>query len=108
MEFPLEITFRQLERSSALEAQIRALAAQLDGSVPRIAHCDVVVEHSHEPHPHGNLCRVGLVLALADGDTPQTHRLTAEHAHVDVYVALRDAFDALRRELHRHRECSRG
>ena len=44
MQLPLQITFRNMEPSHALEARIQELAGRLDKFSARIMRCHVVVE----------------------------------------------------------------
>jgi ribosome-associated translation inhibitor RaiA len=96
---PLRVTFRNLDPSAAVEDAVRERADKLEELCDRIQHCRVVVEASDRRHHRGRLYQVRLTLRLpgeelvvrADGD--------ADHAHEDVYVAVRDAFDAARRQL---------
>lgn len=93
MELPLQITWRGVPHSEALDAAIREKAAKLQQFHERIMRCKVVVELSGR-HNQGNPYEVRVELKLPGGDI--TAR--AEHAE-DVRVALRDAFEAVRRRL---------
>jgi ribosomal subunit interface protein len=102
MEHPVQITFRDVPSSPAIEARIREEAAELERYYDRIQRCRVVVELPHRHHQQGNLfgVRVDLTVPgaeLVTGREPGTH-----HAHEDVYVAIRDAFEAARRQLQDH------
>ena len=101
MRQPLQISFRNMPRSDAVEAAIRERAERLDRFCDRITGCRVIVETRHRHH-QGNLYHVRVDLALPGhqivaGREPALHR-----AHEDVYVAIRDAFDAVRRRLEDH------
>lgn len=50
MKLPLQITFRHMGRSEALETNIREHAAGLDQFCNQIMHCDVLVEEGHRRH----------------------------------------------------------
>lgn len=98
MAFPVQITWRNMKASEALEARIHALAEGLERFSSRIQHCHVVIE---VPHKHGDQRHV--YDALLQVKTPQGE-FTAERAHrtgahEDPYAAVRDAFRALRRQL---------
>ena len=87
MQSPLEISFRNMDRSDAVEARVRENAEKLEQVFDRITSCRVVVEATHRHHHKGNLYHVSI-----------------DHAHEDVYVAVRDAFKAARRRLEDHAE----
>lgn len=99
MQIPMQITFRHMDTSPALEAKIRERAAELERFHPHIMGCRVVVEQEHSRHHQGNLYRVVVDITvpgheLVAGRTPSQHQ-----AYEDAHVALRDSFDAIRRQL---------
>jgi ribosome-associated translation inhibitor RaiA/cold shock CspA family protein len=105
METPLQISFRHMDVSPAVEARIRARIDDLDGLFDRIVSCRVVVECRHPRRTQGNLFRIRVELPgheIVVGRDPGAH-----HAHEDVYVAVRDAFDAVRRLIEDHVRKSR-
>lgn len=99
MQSPLQITFRHMETSPALEVQIRRRAAELDRLYGRIIGCHVVVECQHR-HPHqGKLFEVRVELTLPGAEIAIGRDPGNNHAHEDAHVAVRDAFDAARRRV---------
>lgn len=99
MKQPLQITFRNMPHSDTLENHIREKAAKLDEFNEQIMACHVVIEQPHSHQQQGKLFHVSIDLTLPDGEllanrTPQKH-----HAHEDAYVAIRDAFKSVRRQL---------
>ena len=99
MQLPLQITFRHMEPSAAVEAKIRERAAELDRYYDRIMSCRVVVESPHRHHHQGALYHVRIDLTVPGGELMVSREPAEHHAYEDVYVALRDAFDAARRQL---------
>jgi len=51
MRLPLQVTFRHMDPSPALEARTRSLAERLDKFSPQIMRCHVIVEAPHK-HQH--------------------------------------------------------
>ncbi|HUL46672.1 MAG TPA: HPF/RaiA family ribosome-associated protein [Steroidobacteraceae bacterium] len=99
MIIPLQITFRHMDPSAALEARIRELAARLDRFSEHILRCRVVVEPlSHHSH-QGALHDIRIDITLPDEEIAIRHAHFGNHSHEDPYVALRDAFRAARRRL---------
>jgi ribosomal subunit interface protein len=94
MQVPLQITIRDVPHSAALEAQIRDRAAKLESFHPRITSCRVTVEELRKHHRQGREFRVHI-----DVRVPGREVVVDRDHHEDVYVALRDAFDAARRQL---------
>ena len=102
MQRPLEIHFRQMASSPAIEARIREKAAALERFSDRITGCRVIVEKEHRHHHKGNLFRVRVEIDAPGRELAVTHSGPRDHAHEDVYVALRDAFNAAVRRLEDH------
>jgi ribosomal subunit interface protein len=104
MEDDVQISFRGVEPSAAVEDRIRERVARLRRLDDRITSCHVVV---HAPHRHRHkgrlyearirLCRPGHELII-NGEGRQ------DRSHEDVYVAVRDAFEAAERRLEDERE----
>jgi ribosomal subunit interface protein len=105
---PIQITFRNLEHSDAIEAKIRERAEKLDQYHPSIMSCRVVVDAPHKHHHRGNLYHVRVDVTVPDGELVSKREADEHHGYTDVYVAIRDAFDTIRRQLedyarhHRH------
>lgn len=99
MQIPLEIRFHNLDRSDAIEAAVRERAQKLEQFAADIVSCRVTIEAPHKHHRQGKLYGVKVDLHLPGGELVVSREPDAHHAHEDVYVALRDAFDAARRRL---------
>jgi ribosomal subunit interface protein len=94
MKLPVQITVRDVDASDAVEARIREKAADLERFHPHIVSCRVVVErgakHKHQGKPY---------VVRLDIGVPGSEIVVNRDEHEDVYVALRDAFDAAKRQL---------
>ena len=102
MQLPLQITFRNMEQSDVIEAQIRQRAEKLDQFSDHIMSCRVVVEAAHRHQHKGRIYHVRVDLKVP-GEEIVVKRDPAEHrAHEDIHIAIRDAFDAARRQLEDH------
>lgn len=99
MKQPLQITFRDMQHSDAVETHIREKVAKLDDFYEHIMACHVVIEQPHAHHQQGKLFRISIDLTLPDGELLVNRSASEHHAHEDVYVAIRDAFKSLRRQL---------
>ena len=104
MEKPLQITIRGMEHSDALDAHIREKALKLEEFHPRMIGCHVTVEAPHHHHQQGNQYDVRIDVHLPGKAEVVVNRQHAE----DVYVALRDAFDAAKRKLEDYIRVQRG
>lgn len=107
METPLQITFKNLEPTEALEAAVRKRAAKLERHFDRIVGCRVTVEAQNHRHQKGNLYRVGIDLHVPDGEIVVS-RDRERPEHEDAYVAIRDAFESAQRQLEEHARKRRG
>jgi cold shock CspA family protein/ribosome-associated translation inhibitor RaiA len=102
MEQPVRITFKGIPASAAVETRIREEVEELAQFHDGILRCHVVVEQAHRHQRQGNLYAVRIDLT-APGHVVVAGRSPAQHhAHEDVYVAIRDAFAAARRQLQDH------
>jgi cold shock CspA family protein/ribosome-associated translation inhibitor RaiA len=126
MILPLQISFRNMKPSEAVEARVREEVAKLETFYKGIMHCRVVVELPHRHHTSGDLYHVridltvpGAVLivkrepslqtSLRQVDTEkQSKSYEAHAAHKDVFVVIRDAFKEARRQLQDYARHVRG
>lgn len=100
MKLSPEITLRHLPHSDALEADIREKIDKLDQIFGHIMSCRVVVEPAHQHSHKGNLYHVRVALTVPPRQELVAGRDPGKHqAHEDVYVAVRDAFNAIQRQL---------
>lgn len=98
-QIPLQVTFRGMDRSEAVEERISEKVAKLARTGVKITDCKVVIEADPNPgkgfrfqvHAKAEVPGHGELVASNDSDP--------EHQHDDVYVAIRDAMDALHRQL---------
>ena len=108
MQTPVDITFRSMEPSIAVEHAIRSWAARLDRTFDRIERCAVVIETPHRHQRQGKQYRVRIEVTVPDRIIAISHEPGDEAAHDDVYVAIADAFRAARRQLQEHAQIRRG
>jgi ribosomal subunit interface protein len=108
MQLPLQITFRGMDPSDAVEANVREHAEKLDRFHDRIMSCRVMVEARHQHHQKGNLYHVRVDLTVPGGEVVVSREPHQHKSHEDVYVAIRDAFDAARRQLEDYTRQRRG
>jgi ribosomal subunit interface protein len=99
MQLPLQVTFRNMPRSDAVETKIRERADKLDKFYNSIMSCRVIVEAPHAHHHQGKLFHLRIDLTVPQGELVVSKDAHADRTHEDVYVAIRDAFDAAQRQL---------
>lgn len=108
MQIPLEISFRNMEPSDAIETHVREKAAKLEQFFDRITGCRIVLEAPHQHRRKGKLYQVRIDITVPGREIAVTHQGVQNQAHEDVYVAIRDAFNAAGRRLEDHARKSRG
>lgn len=94
MKLALQITARDLPLTDAIDAAIRSKAQKLTHFFDRIISCRVVVHAPHRHHHKGKSYHVDI-----DIHVPGAELIVKREPHEDLYVAIRDAFDAARRQL---------
>ena len=100
MPIPLQITFCEIEHSEAVEAKIRVRFDKLVEHCNRILHGHVMVR-SPRRHPHkGKVYNIHIDLKLRGGEVAVNRDSSEAKVHKNIYVAIRDAFDAADRRLH--------
>jgi cold shock CspA family protein len=132
MKIPLQITFRDMAPSAAIESNLRDKAAKLDELYPDIMSCRVIIEAPHRHHHKGKAYSVRLDIkvpgaelvinrapkrlaaarmnhgAEPEKDFAEVHEPSKHAAHEDLYVAIRDAFNAAGRKLQDYARRRRG
>jgi len=108
MQKPIEIAFRDMEPSPALEAVVRERAEKLEKFCNEIIGCRVVIESPHKHHRKGNLYRLRIDVTVPDDEIVVKRSPDEHHSHEDPYVAVRDAFDSARRQLEDYARKRRG
>lgn len=88
MNFPLQITFRNMEPSKILEESIRAEADKLNTFYERITRCHVAVEIPHRHHRKGKQCHVRVDLTLPGKELVIKREPTASSRSRKTKVAL--------------------
>jgi ribosomal subunit interface protein len=94
MQIPLQISLHGIGHSDAVYTAIRERAAKLERYYDRIVSCRVVLELAARHQHRGKQFAVRVDLKVPGRELA----VTREHDE-DVHVAIRDAFDAARRQL---------
>ncbi len=99
MQGPFQIEFDGIPPSDAVTARINRRVEHLERLFPKIIDGRVVVEMAHRHHRKGNLFCIRIELNVPGERLVISREPGEDHAHTDVYVAIRDAFDAMQRIL---------
>ncbi len=108
MEIPLQITFRGIAHSDAVEAKIREKAGKLDRFHSHIMSCRVAVEAEHHRHHQGNQYHIRIDITTPRKEIVISREHHDKKAYEDIYVAIRDAFNAATRLLEDYARIERG
>jgi ribosome-associated translation inhibitor RaiA/cold shock CspA family protein len=95
MQGTLQIVFRDMPPSEALEARIREKVAKLEQFHPNITACRVTIEEAHRHQQKGRHFGVRIEVRVPGHDSI----VSRFHHHEDPYVAVRDAIGAVRRRV---------
>lgn len=100
MKTPAEIHFEGLDQSDFIEARVREEIDKLEQFFDKIISCRVVVEKPHKHQNKGNHYGVRIFMSLPGDNIISVDRNPGKNeTHEDVYVAIRDSFNAARRQL---------
>jgi ribosomal subunit interface protein len=99
MQTPAKIAFRGMDGSATLEARIKQKIKKLEQYHDRITSCRVVVEAPHRRSRKGKLYLVSVDITVPGAELVVNSEKRHHQSHEDVYVALRDAFSAMKRQL---------
>jgi len=99
MKIPVQVTFKNLPVSEAVEDDVRLRASKLEKVFDRITRCDVTIALPHRHHNQGRLYSVRIDLSIPHHKIVINRDHAEDHTHEDVYIAVRDAFDVARRQI---------
>jgi ribosomal subunit interface protein len=99
VSFPLDVTLRDVENTEAIDASIKKRAEKLHQYYDRITFCKVAVAALQKNQHQGKLFQVNIEL-----NVPGKMMVANRHSHrnEDLYVAIRDSFNAIKRQLEEH------
>ncbi len=100
MQVPLELTFRWVERTPALEQLIRERVDRLERYCDYITSCRVAVEHPQEHVREGSGWRVRVEVHIPPGHDLVARKEPAdEPIHTDLKKVIKDTFEAMERQV---------
>ena len=99
MTTPLEVVFNHMDPSSAVETRIQEKLARLSKKFDRFTHARVVIDAPHRHQQRGKIFQVKIDLGMPGRANLVVNKPSEDHAHEDIYAALRDAFLAAERQL---------
>lgn len=103
MKFPLLISSREIILTTAIESTIREKAEKLKTFSDRIVNCRVTVCSPPRHHHKGNTFNIIINIKV-----PNAEIVVKREPREDLYVSIRDAFDAAKRQLKNYSRKQRG
>jgi ribosomal subunit interface protein len=94
MKLSLQITARNIELTDAIRSEITEKVEKLDNFCDQILKCRVVVDSPHRHSRDGKLYNVNIDLKV-----PGSEIVVKREPNEDLYVAIRDSFNAAKRKL---------
>ncbi len=96
-----QVTFRNLDPSAAITTLIEDRLTKLSELHDTVSACEVVVESPNRQNAKGRAFHVRLRLSVRG-----TEPVVSEENHEDCAVAIREAFNAARRQIEHHAQRS--
>jgi len=100
MKVPLEISYRGVDKTDAIEALVHEKVAKLEKVCNYISSCHIAIEKIHDRPSHGSPYRVRLDITVPPG-----HELVADsnpseqNQYVELDTVIRDAFSMAERQV---------
>lgn len=108
MQTPLELSFRDVEKTEEMETLIRHKAEKLDKTFGNIISCRIMVEKLQQHYHNAQPFRVRIDLKIPPGHELVVSRDPSKgNLHLDLGAEIRWAFDAAERMIKEVREKQR-
>lgn len=104
MQIPMEIRYRDMSPSEALNDEIHEEAAKLEKLCERITSCKVTIEQPHRHHAQGRHFHVQIDLRIPGDELVVGRDPEKNDAFENAHVAVAAQFEALRRMLQKRLE----
>ncbi len=104
MAIDLRVTYRDFKPPILAEKRIQKRVDKLERLFPRIVSCHVIVSELHRAHKKGKHYNVHIDVLIPGTELVAAHDHHDRRSHEDFYVALRDSFDSLERQIKSHTE----
>jgi cold shock CspA family protein/ribosome-associated translation inhibitor RaiA len=109
MKVPIQVVFRNMERSDFIEAQILEKAGKLDRIYDRIISCRITVEIPHKSHNKGNEHEVTIDIAVPEKKIVIARTASGTERSTDLALAaFKESLEAAKRQLEDYARKRRG
>lgn len=94
-----KVVFRGIDHSQAVADAVQKRLDKLERFSDEIQSLRVILESPHNHHHKGKVFHVGVEAIIPNHDIQVNHDQHDKHEHEDIYIAIRDAFNALERQI---------
>ena len=94
-----QIVFHNIDQSTSISDAVNKRISKLRRFCDRILAGRVVLDSPHNNHHKGKVYSVGLEIHTPSKEVRVNQEQHDNHAHENLYVAIRDAFNAAERQL---------
>ena len=94
-----QVVFHNIDQTSAINDAVKKRINKLERYCDQIIAGRVVLDSPHNNHYKGKVYFVGLEIHTPSKEVHVNQEQHDNHAHEDLYVAIRDAFNAAERQL---------
>ena len=94
-----QIVFHNIDQSASISDAVNKRISKLQRFCDRILAGRVVLDSPHNNHHKGKVYSVVLEIHTPSKEVRVNQEQHDNHAHEDLYVAIRDAFNAAERQL---------
>jgi cold shock CspA family protein len=108
MTVPLDIAFREVNKTAEIEELIRAKTDKLQQVCEELQWCTVTVEAPQKYQRTGNPYRVRIEMGIPGSELVVKREVGQGFMHEGLATVIRDVFDAARRQLKSRSERKRG
>ena len=94
-----QVVFRNIDQTNAIADAVQKRNQKLERYCDEIIAGRVVLDSPHNNHHKGKVYSVGLEIHTPSKEVRVNQEQHDNHAHEDLYIAIRDAFNAAERQL---------
>lgn len=103
MQQPLQITFKDIPHSDAVEIHLREHVEKLEQFNQNIISCHIVIEQTQRSQSQGKLNNIHIKLTV-----PGRELVVTGNEDENLYISIRDAFSDMREQLLSHKQQIKG
>lgn len=104
MDVPLELSFRNMDVSPAVETRVRERAAKLEQYFQHLTSCRVIVEAPPRQGRGSQVFHVTIEMGVPRKPELVVRNDDTDERHEDIYYALGETFDVAERRLRKFSE----